>query len=339
VRFGALRSKVPVHFMTRPIMPTSSVSLQADPATRELLAKIDAAGLPAMHTLTPEQARLGMLAGVGNDIDPPSITRIEERTIPGPAGELAIRCYYPQQAPGSNGLPTLLYFHGGGFVIGDLDSHDILCRQLCELADVLVVSVEYRLAPEHHYPAAAQDALCSIDWIKDHFEQIGADPARIAVGGDSAGGTLAAVAAQHAREIGFKLKAQLLLYPVVDLVGDYPSYAEHENTYPLFKPVLAWFWSHYFGPNDNAKMRGHIWASPIRTESFADLAPAFVLTAGMDPLRDEGAAYATRLGEAGVETVYHCVMGTLHGFLRLGRVIPSARDTLVAAAHFLRQRL
>ena len=320
-------------------MATSTARLQADPASRELLEKIAAAGVPSMHTLTPEQARLGMLAGVVNDIDPPPITRIENRVIPGPAGDLGIRCYYPQQTSTGSGLPTLLYFHGGGFVIGDLDSHDILCRQLCELSDVLVVSVDYRLAPEHRYPAAAQDALSSVDWIKDHCQEIGADPARIAVGGDSAGGSLAAVAAQHARDIGLNLKAQLLFYPVVDLVGDYPSHAEHENTYPLFKPVLAWFWSHYFGPNDSAQLRGQTWASPIQVESFENLAPAFVLTAGMDPLRDEGAAYAAQLGEAGVETLYLCVMGTLHGFLRLGRVLPSARDTLVAAAHFLRQRI
>jgi len=323
------------------VIPTP---LQPDPATRELLAEIIAAGVPPMHTLTPEEARVGILASRANDIDPPPIARIEDRAIPGPAGDLPIRCYYPkqaigQQALGGNGLPTLLYFHGGGFVIGDLDSHDILCRQFCELADVLVVSVDYRLAPEHHYPAAVEDALCSVDWIQEHHKEIGADPARLAVAGDSAGGTLAAVAAQHARDVGLALKAQLLLYPVVDLNGDYPSYQEHEHTYPLFKPVLAWFWSHYLGPNDNAASREQSWVSPIRAQHFADLAPAFVLTAGMDPLRDEGAAYAARLSEAGVESVYQCVMGTVHGFLRLGRVIPSARDTLVGAAHFLRQRL
>ena len=320
-------------------MSVTSSLAQADPATRELLAQISAAGVPPMHTLTPAEARAGMLASRVNDIDPPPIARIDNRSIPGPAGELPIRCYYPQQAANGDGLPTLLYFHGGGFVIGDLDSHDILCRQFCELADVLVIAVDYRLAPEHHYPAAVEDALCSLVWIKEHSKEVGADPARMAVAGDSAGGTLAAVAAQHARDIGLTLKAQLLLYPVVDLNGGYPSYLEHAQTYPLFKPVLAWFWSHYLGPNDNAVSREQTWASPIRAQRFVDLAPAFVLTAGMDPLRDEGAAYAARLSEAGVETVYQCVMGTVHGFLRLGRLIPSARDALVGAAHFLRQRL
>jgi acetyl esterase len=320
-------------------MSAISTPLQADPATRALLTQISEAGVPSMHTLTPAEARVGILASRANDIDPPPIARIEERSIPGPAGELPIRCYYPEQPAPASGLPTLLYFHGGGFVIGDLDSHDILCRQFCELADVLVISVDYRLAPEHHYPAAVEDALCSVDWLRAHCTEVGADPARLAVAGDSAGGTLAALVAQHARDTGLILKAQLLLYPVVDLNGVYPSYEEHADTYPLFKPVLAWFWSHYLGPDDNTALREQTWASPIRVAHFGDLAPAFVLTAGMDPLRDEGAAYAQRLSAAGVETVYQCVMGTLHGFLRLGRVIPSARDTLVCAAHFLRQRL
>ena len=320
-------------------MSATPAPLQPDSATRELLAQISEAGVPPMHTLTPAEARVGILASRANDVDPPALRHVEDRTIPGPAGELRIRSYYPQQEAGESGLPTLLYFHGGGFVIGDLDSHDILCRQFCELAHVLVVSVDYRLAPEHRYPAAVQDALCSLDWIREHGQELGADASRLAVAGDSAGGTLAAVVAQHARDTGLELKAQLLLYPVVDLVGDYPSYAEHAQTYPLFKPVLAWFWSHYLGPDDNAATRAQVWASPIRAQAFAGLAPAFVLTAGMDPLRDEGAAYAARLGEAGVETVYQCVMGTVHGFLRLGRVIPGARDTLVGAAHFLRQRL
>jgi acetyl esterase len=326
-------------------MSVTPIPWQADPATRDLLAKIEAAQVPPMHTQTPAQARSGILASRDNDIDPPPVSRVVDRTMPGPGGDLRIRCYYPKQANGQasnkvgDGLPTLLYFHGGGFVIGDLDSHDILARQFCELADVLVISVDYRLAPESCYPAAVEDALCAVDWIKANATQVGADLARLAVAGDSAGGTLAAIVAQHARDTGLALKAQLLLYPVVDLSREYPSHKEHEHTYPLFKPVLDWFWSHYLGPNDNAVTRQEVWASPIRARDFSALAPAFVLTAGLDPLRDEGAAYATRLAEAGVETVYQCTMGTLHGYLRLGRLLPVARDTLVAAAHFLMQRL
>jgi acetyl esterase len=299
------------------------------------------AGIPPMNTLPLAEARQAMLDGRINDIDPPPVTRVEDRSIPGPAGELPIRCYYPRQAAGEDGLPTLLYFHGGGFVIGDLDTHDILCRQLCQLADVLVIAVDYRLAPEHHYPAAVEDALASFDWLGRDFRDVGADPARLAVAGDSAGGTLAAVVAHHARDTARALRAQLLLYPVVDVSSTYPSHEEHAEIYPISKPVLDWFWSLYFGPQRelDASLGQQVWASPIRAGRFDDLAPAYVLTAGLDPLRDEAAAYAARLAEAGVETVYQCVMGTVHGFLRLGRLVPSARDALVGVAHFLRQRI
>ncbi len=316
----------------RPLVP--------DPSTQALLRAIVEADLPPMHTLTPTQARQGMLDGRVNDIDPPPVADILDRTIPGPGGELPIRCYYPRAA-GAEGLPTVLYFHGGGFVIGDLDTHDVLCRQLCGLGGVLVVAVDYRLAPEHPYPAAVEDAVASFDWLRGAHAEIGADPERLAVAGDSAGGTLAALVAQHARDAGVALRAQLLLYPVVDLVTRYPSQEEQADTYPIPTPVLDWFWAHYLGPG---RGRGHpvceeIWASPIRAERFDALAPAYVLTAGLDPLRDEAAAYAARLAAAGVETVYQCVLGTVHGFLRLGRLVPSAQDALGAAAHFLRQRI
>lgn len=321
-------------------MPPNPGPLQPDPATRGLLDAIAEAGIPPMHTLPPGEARQAMLDGRVNDIDPPPVTRVEDRTIPGPGGPLPIRCYYPREAPAA-GLPTLLYYHGGGFVIGDLDTHDILCRQLCVLADVLVVAVDYRLAPEHRYPAAVDDAIASFEWLREAYAEIGADPSRVAVAGDSAGGTLAAVVAQHARDRGEALRAQLLLYPVVDLGASYPSHDEHAEIYPIPRPVLDWFWSHYLGPDraDDAAVRQQIWASPIRVQRFAGLAPAYVLTAGLDPLRDEAAEYAARLTEAGVETVYQCVMGTVHGFLRLGRLVPSARDALTGAAHFLRQRV
>ncbi len=311
-----------------------------DPPTRALLRAVVEADLPPMHTLTPTEARQGMLDGRINDIDPPPVAEIVDRTIPGPGGELRIRSYYPHAA-GAEGLPTVLYFHGGGFVIGDLDTHDVLCRQLCRLAEVLVVAVDYRLAPEHRYPAAVEDAVASLEWLRGAHAEIGADPGRLAVAGDSAGGTLAAVVAQHARDAGVALRAQLLLYPVVDLVTRYPSHDEQADTYPIPTPVMDWFWAHYLGPE---RGRGHpvceeTWASPIRAERFDALAPAYVLTAGLDPLRDEAAAYAAHLAAAGVETVYQCVLGTVHGFLRLGRLVPSAQDALGAAAHFLRQRI
>jgi len=318
----------------------SATPWQPDPATRELLQMIEEAGIPPMHSVPLADARQAMLDGRVNDIDPPALPKVEDRTIDGPGGDLALRCYYPGSAP-EGGLSTLLYFHGGGFVIGDLDTHDTLCRQLCELAQVLVISVDYRLAPEHHYPAPVEDALASFSWLQREFRQVGADPARVAVGGDSAGGALAAVVAQHARDEGSPIRAQLLLYPVVDLSTTYPSHQEHGDIYPIPTPVLDWFWSTYLGPGRerDAALREQVWASPIRVPSCENLAPAFILTAGGDPLRDEAAAYAARLTGAGVETVYQCAMGTVHGFLRLGRLVPGARDALVSASHFLRQRL
>ncbi len=318
----------------------TSTPLQPDPPTEALLRAIIEADLPPMHTLSPAEARQGMLDGRVNDIDPPPVADVLDRSIPGRAGALPVRCYYPRAAP-AEGLPTVLYFHGGGFVIGDLDTHDVLCRQLCALAEVLVVAVDYRLAPEHRYPAAVEDALASFDWLREAYAEVGADPARLAVAGDSAGGTLAAVVAQHARDAGVALRAQLLLYPVVDLATRYPSQDEQAETYPIPTPVLDWFWAHYLGPDCGLDhpVCEEPWVSPIRAERFEGLAPAYVLTAGLDPLRDEAAAYAARLAEVGVETVHHCVLGTVHGFLRLGRLVPSARDALVAVAHFLRQRV
>jgi acetyl esterase len=324
-------SKDPLHSSRRP---------QPDPATQRLLDKLKAAGVPPMCDLGPQGARQAMLDGRVNDVTPPRVARVADRTIPGPGGDIALRCYWPREAaPGE--LGALLYFHGGGFVIGDLDSHDNICRRLCADGDVIVVSVHYRLAPEHPFPGAVDDALAALAWLRANAAQLRADPARLAVGGDSAGGTLAAVAAQHAREEHTALRAQLLLYPVVDLAEAYPSHEEHADTHPIPRAVLAWFWSLYLGEGweqDHA-LRRDPRVSPLQAQRFDALAPAFVLTAGMDPLRDEGNAYARRLAAAGVETLTFSVLGTVHGFLRLGALIPAASDALAGAAAFLRARM
>ncbi len=321
-------------------MTTDASSLRADPGTRAVLDMVEKSGAPSMHTLSPEEARLGMRAG-GEVLDfaPPQIADVLNRTIPGPAGEIAVRCYYPTSV---KDLPVLLYFHGGGFVIGDLDTHDNICRALCLAGDCIVMSVDYRLAPEHPYPGAVEDAIAAFDWLCLHAAEIGADSSRLAVGGDSAGGTLAAVVALHAREQNNStLRVQLLLYPVVDHGMEYPSHREHADTYPITKPVLDWFWTQYFAGDAAAthETRLHPWSSPLRAQSHAGLAPAYVLTAGLDPLRDEGAAYAERLGASGVETFYQCAMGAVHGFLRMGKLVPATHDALAAAGGFLRARV
>ena len=321
-------------------MSASVQSWSPDPATRGLLEQIRAAGIPPMCELGHEGARQAMLDARVNDIDPPTVADVSDLEISGPGGEIPLRIYKPRVAPVGQ-LGALLYFHGGGFVIGDLDTHDNLCRQLCIGGDVMVVAVDYRLAPEHPYPAAVDDALAAFAWLREHAAGIGADPERLAVCGDSAGGTLAAIVARQAHDSGVSLRAQLLLYPVMDLADSYPSQEEHADTHPITKQVLDWFWSHYLGADwkNDASLRRDPRVSPIHSQSFVGLAPAFVLTAGLDPLRDEGNAYARRLADAGVETSQFCAMGTVHGFLRLGRLLPAAGDAIAAAAGFLRPRM
>lgn len=321
------------------MVTTAKQAWPPDPATRNLLEQIRAAGIPPMNELEPKAARQAMLDGRVNDIDPPPVASITDGAIPGPEGGIPIRIYAPREACAGD-IGVLLYFHGGGFVIGDLDTHDNLCRQLCLAGDTIVVAVHYRLAPEHPYPAAVDDALAAFAWLTVSAPDIGADPARIAVGGDSAGGTLAAILAHRARDTDVRLRAQLLLYPVTDLAATYPSHREHADIYPIPQPVLDWFWSHYLGVGWKADsaLRQDPSVSPIHSERFDGLAPAFILTAGLDPLRDEGDAYARRLANAGVETTQLCAMGTVHGYLRLGRLVPAAADAFAAAGAFLRAR-
>lgn len=297
------------------------------------------AGVPPMSELGVDGAREAMRAGTVNDMEPPPVGPVSDRDIPGPAGEIPIRRYDPLDAPATTG--GLIYYHGGGFVIGDLDTHDIVCRALCAWAEIRVVSVDYRLAPEHPFPAAVDDSLAAFDWVHENGADLGIDPARLAVAGDSAGGNLAAVAAQHARDAGITLRAQVLNYPVTDLSRRYPSHEEQKDTPPLHGPVQNWFWSAYLGDDwnsDQARLRDPR-ISPLYASSLEGLAPAFVITAGLDPLRDEGAAYARALSAAGVEVIYQCVLGTIHGFMRLGKHVPAARDALKASAAFLVSRM
>jgi acetyl esterase len=318
-------------------MTSQSSIWQADAQTARVLELMADSGIPPMNQLTPEQARENMRAGRVNDMDPPGVGAIHDETVPGRAGRIPVRCYHPGDHGGD---AALLYFHGGGFVIGDLDTHDVICRYLCAQAGTRVISVDYRLAPEHRYPAAVEDALDAYQWLRESASALGIDPTRLSVGGDSAGGALAAVVAQQARDDGVDLAAQLLIYPVTDLGGDYVSESEFAATPPISRPVLDWFWELYFGsPDSSDPRRVHPWASPIRAQRFDGLAPAFVLTAGLDPLRDQGAAYAARLSEASVETVYQCAQGTIHGFLRLGKHLGSAQYSLAAMAAFLHSRL
>lgn len=311
-----------------------------DPHTRALLELMAAKDAPSYADLTPEGARqLARDSGKASDVAPPDVAVVDNRTIPGPGGPIPIRVYRGD-ADATGPHPTLLYFHGGGFVVGDLDTHDPLCRSLALASGCQVVSVDYRLAPEHRYPAAVEDALAAYAWCFDAGpDEIGIDADRLAVGGDSAGGTLAAVVAQTARDDGRRLRAQVLFYPVVDMSRTQASYREFADMAPIESHVLDWFWGHYFDGQPSPEVIAHPWASPLNAERLAGTAPAFVLTAGLDPLRDEGEDYARRLSSEGVETMYVCATGTIHAFLRMGRYVPAAQDAVATAAAFLAPRM
>ncbi len=302
-----------------------------DPQVRSVLDKIAEMGGPSINELSVEEVRrsssaLAALQGAG-----PQVAIVEDRALPGPGGDIRIRIYTPEgRAP----FPVLIYFHGGGWVIGDIESSDPLCRNLANAAGCIVVSVDYRLAPEHPFPAAADDAFQAVLWIAAHASSFGGDASRIAVCGDSAGGNLAAVVSLMARDRGKPaLKFQLLIYPVVDAAGDTPSYRENADGYFLTRDAMKWFWNHY-APGEAD--RSHPYASPLRAGSFAGLPPALVITAEFDPLRDEGERYAGRMRDAGVSVQLLRYDGMIHGFFTMGAAIDQAQSAMRQAAAALR---
>jgi acetyl esterase len=261
------------------------------------------------------------------------LASIADRAIPGLAGDLPIRIYNPE---GVGPFPLLVYFHGGGFVVGSIDGADLICRALCWGAGCIVVSVGYRLAPEHTFPAAPDDCLAATRWAALHAAELGADPARLAVAGDSAGGNLAAVTALRIRdEGGPALCGQLLIYPVAGYhTPPTPSYLANADGYLLTRDMMVWFWGHYLnhpGEADNPH------AAPLAALDLAGLPPALVITAEFDPLRDEGERYAERLRLAGVPAVFSRYGGMIHGFLLFADLFEESRRAMDEAATWLRQ--
>ncbi|MGD9891380.1 MAG: alpha/beta hydrolase [Dehalococcoidia bacterium] len=294
-----------------------------DPQVQAVLDQMATLGLPAFNTLSPEQARrqMEMTRAAAPPGDP--VHQVEDRTIPGPGGEIPVRIYRPE---GDGPLPALVYFHGGGWVIGNIETHDATCRSLTNGAQCVVISVDYRLAPEHKFPAAADDSYAATKWVVDHAAELSIDPARIAVGGDSAGGNLAAVVALMAKEQGGPaLVYQALIYPVTDYGYETASYKENAEGYLLSKDSMVWFWDHYLSSPADGK-NPH--ASPLQAKDLNGLPPALVITAGYDPLRDEGAAYAERLKQAGVPVVYTLYPGMIHGFFGMGAVLDKAKEAV-----------
>jgi len=307
-----------------------------DPQAQAYLDQTAAMQVPHIATLTPEVVRAGVAAqfeAERQQTPPEPVARVENRTIPGPAGEIPIRVYTPH---GDGPFPALVFFHGGGWVICSLDSHDGICRALANGAGCVVVSVDYRLAPEHKFPAAPEDCFAATQWVATHAGELHADPARLAVGGDSAGGNLTVVVTQMAREHGGPTLAfQLLIYPAVDFRSDagYPSMTDNAQGYLLDKQAMDWFSDHYL--RDEAD-RTNALASPMLASDLRGLPPALVITADYDPLRDEGEAYARRLQEAGVPVTVRRYPGMIHGFFGMTALFDRAKDAQAEAVAALR---
>jgi acetyl esterase len=295
-----------------------------DPDAAAVFKAFQEAGRPPYETVSPAEARELYLKGrVVSNPEPPELASVEPLTIPSSAGTIPARIYTPTRLRKANGLaPGLVFFHGGGWVIGDLDSHDVVCRKLADEGELMVVSVDYRLAPEHKFPAAVDDAIASTKWIAEHAKQFGIDTSRLMVGGDSAGGNLAAVVAISARDgNGPDIAGQLLIYPAIDFAMTHPSHREPETSILLTHSVIRWFRDHYL----NGAADVHDWrASPARAGTLIGLPPAYVLTAGADPLRDEGDEYARRLKEAGVAVTHRTFPGQFHGFFTMGKLLQQA---------------
>ena len=309
-----------------------------DPESQRLIDLMMAANRPAWNTLSPQAAReLYMSMRPGAQGPRPSDVKVVDRTIPGPSDDLPVRIYRPAAAPGDTMLPGLVYAHGGGWVFGNLDSHDVLCAQLAIEAGIVVLAVDYRLAPEARFPGAFDDVAAALKWVAANGASVGIDATRLAIGGDSAGGNLAAAVSIWARDNGGpRLRLQLLAYPVTDAVARTDSYTKFYDGYGLNGPTMEWFFDHY---TPDKSTRGDWRVSPLRAKSLAGLAPALVITAGYDPLRDEGHAYALRLHQEGTQADLMEFGGMLHGFLSSPMLLHGARRGTSLCAAALREAL
>ncbi len=307
-----------------------------DPDTRLVLDMIRLAGRPPFETLTPAEARQAYSASrTALQPLPEAVAECRDITVPGALGPIAVRLYRPAGTNASDVLPALIWYHGGGWMLGDLDSHDVICRRFANAAHCRVIAVDYRMAPEHAFPAAVDDCAAVTKYVFDHAAELGVDAGTVAVGGDSAGGNLAAVMALMARDGALPpLAFQLLIYPAVDMTMTTVSSTTIGPGVPLTSATMKWFVDYY------AKGHETDWrASPIRAASLTGTAPALVLTCTHDPLRDEGIEYARRLEREGVRVVHLHYSDQIHGFLGMGRIIRAADQAIDVMARVLRQTL
>lgn len=313
--------------------------MEFDPAIQKLLDLVYAEDSVPLHKLEPAVAR-GHYDATHSifDMPEPEVARVEDLKIAGPGGDIPLRIYHPAGVETRALLPVVVFFHGGGWLIGSIKTHDRLCRYLANAAQAVVVSVDYRLAPEHKFPAGLNDCLAAVNWVAENAARIGADAGQLAVAGDSAGGNLAAVVTQWCRDHGGPAIAyQLLFYPVTDPLGAHrPSRIRYAEGLILEELMIDWFLGHYVNtPAESADSR----VSPLRAESFAGLPPAFVLNASLDPLCDEGKAYADKLSAAGVPVIYRAHERMIHGFLTMGGLVPDALPAIDEAAQAFRKAI
>ncbi|MDO8249796.1 MAG: alpha/beta hydrolase [Rhodoferax sp.] len=301
------------------------------PAMHSVLERMARAAPVPLHALTPVQARAAYEVGAGVlEIPPPKLHRLESFTIPARDGhDLPVRLY----APSSEKLPVLVYFHGGGFTIGSIATHDVLCRTLSHLAGCAVLSVDYRLAPKHKFPVAHDDAWDTVQWVAQHGSDVGLDVSRVAVGGDSAGGTLAAACALHARDAALPLALQLLFYPGCAAHQDTPSHKTFAQGFVLEEPHISYFFNHYIR---TAADRDDWRFAPLNAPDVEGVAPAWFGLAECDPLVDEGVLYADKLRAAGVPVDLEIYRGVVHEFIKMGRAIPEAHRAHADAARALK---
>jgi acetyl esterase len=304
-----------------------------DPEAVALLRQLEATSPPPLWTISAAEARQAMAARTAALAqEPEPLAAVEDRHIPGPETALPVRIYTPA---GTGPFPLLVYFHGGGWVLGNLDTHDALCRALANEAGRVVVSVDYRLAPEHKHPAPLEDAYAATAWVAANAASLHGDPSRLAVGGDSAGGNLAAGVALLARDRrGPALTGQVLIYPVTDYSFDTPSYRDCAEGYFLTRDEMVWFWGQHLSSQADGSSP---YASPLRAADLSGLPAAVVVTAEFDPLRDEGEAYGRRLAEAGVPVVVTRYPGMIHNFLRTARAMRCGREAIKQMGAFLRE--
>ncbi len=308
------------------------------PHARALLGLIEKIGAPPTHELTPADARTYYRERrFATQPEPPDVAESRELVAEGPHGPIPMRLLRPKGAAPDAVLPVLVYFHGGGWVIGDLDTHDTLCRELANLSGCAVIATDYRMGPEHRFPAAVDDCIAATRWVHRNAGALGVDPQRMAVGGDSAGGNLAAVVSIAARDAGEPpLRFQLLIYPATDSHFGTESYHRNGEGYLLTKATMTYFRGHYIAdPAQYDDWR----ASPLRREDLSGLPPALVITAGYDPLRDEGLAYAQRLSDAGNRATHVSFERQIHGFITMGKVIDEANAAVLLCAATLRSEL